>query len=49
MKMKCYGSRPALENINTYFLKNTLINMLQMRQKNKYIRIDSSDRDHVSI
>lgn len=48
MKMKCYGSRPALENINTY-LKKTLINMLQMRQKNKYIRIDSSDRDHVSI
>lgn len=49
MKMKCCDSRPALENINTYFKKKPLINILQMRQKNKYIRIDSSDRDHVSI
>jgi len=29
MKMKYYGNRMALENINTYLKKNTLINMLQ--------------------
>ena len=32
MKMKYCDNRTALENINTYLKKNTLINMLQVSE-----------------